>query len=55
MVEVMEFERPEYLGGWEAAHPRMATPGTLRTMLLLGLPGSSAGAEDAGTRGKASE
>ena len=32
VVEVMGFERPEYLCGKEVTHPRMATLGTLCTM-----------------------
>ena len=32
VVEVMGFERPEYLQGKEVTHPRMATLGTLCTM-----------------------
>ena len=32
VVEVMGFERPEYLRGKEVTHPRMATLGTLCTM-----------------------
>ena len=32
VIEVMGFERPEYLRGKEVTHPRMATLGTLCTM-----------------------
>ena len=53
VVEVMGFERPGYLCGKQVAHPRMATPGTLCTMQILGLAAQVSALKDAGKRSKA--
>ena len=47
VVEVMGFERPDYLRGKEVTHPRMETLGPLCTMhaSAFGRPGEGVGAE----------
>ena len=50
VIEVMGFERPEYLRGKEVTHPRMATLGTLCTMQASGFDRSPGGVRAEGSK-----
>ena len=50
VVEVMGFERPEYLRGKEVTHPRMATLGTLNTMQASEFDRSTGGVKAEGRK-----
>ena len=50
VIEVMGFERPEYLRGKEVTHPRMATLGTLCTMQASEFDRSTGGVKAEGRK-----